>query len=184
MSQYIQIATPAGKTYHSNTALTKILIFLGRKYKEIHRSFYVQIRRDYSVGLDFIARKCGKGFKTTIRNLNNSKQEVTIFHASYSRWKFHKIKARKFFRVLFSVLKEYNADGEVWAQFDNLFSEVSKSFYIEKRGSQIISCPYHSALNQAQNDNRYSYDDRKRIASITRSFSSYDYLYPGKESKR
>ena len=181
MSQYIQVATPVGKTYQSNTALTYILIFLGKKYKEEHRSLYVHLRRDYNVGLDYIAKKCGKGYKTTIRNLNNSKRARTIFYASYSNWKFHKTKATTFLKRLYSVLKKYNADGAVWTQFDLLYDELSESFYIEKRGSHIISCPYYSALNQAQNDNRYSYSDRKSLARITRSFSSYDKLYPAND---
>jgi len=177
MSQFIQVATPVGKTYQSNTALTSILIFLGKKYKEKHRSVYIQMRRDYNVGLDYIAKKCGKGYKTTIRNLNNSKRASTIFHASYSNWKFHKTKAATFLKRLYTVLKKYNADGSVWSQFDLLYSKLSKSFYIEKRGSHIISCPYYSALNQALNDTRNSYSDRKSLARITSSFSSYDKLY-------
>lgn len=182
MSQYIQVATPVEKTYQSNSALTEILIFLGKKYKEKHHGFYVQMRRDYSVGLDFIAKKCGKGYKTTIRNLNYSKRELTMFHTSYRNWKFHKTKAMKFFKKLYYVLKAFNTDDAVWVLFDQLYNEISSSLYIEKRGSHVISCPYHSALNQARNDNRYSYAERESIARITHSFSTYDKLYYVEES--
>lgn len=181
MSQYIEVATPAGKNYKSNAALTNILIFLGQKYKESHRSILVQIRRDYYVGLDYIAKECGKGYKTTIRNLNKSERAYTMFNANYSNWKFHKTKAAKFFKKLYSVLKDYKADDAVWLQFDSLYNELSQSFYIERRGSHIISCPYYSALNQSQNNPRYSDSEQKSLARVKRSFSSFDKLYLTKD---
>lgn len=85
MGQYIPVSTPADKTYQRNRALTHVISFLGEKYKENHNGIIIQMQSDYKVGMDYIDRKCGKGFKTTIRNLMNSTRKMTMFNAGYPR---------------------------------------------------------------------------------------------------
>ena len=177
MGQYIPVSTPADKTYQRNRALTHIISFLGEKYKENHNGVFVQMQSDYKVGMDYIDRKCGKGYKSAIRNLMNSRRKMTVFNAGYRNWKFHRQKAEKFFRVLHQVLEKLNADDEIWALFDYLYGDISDSFPIGKRGSHIISYPYKAALNQVKNGNQYSREDIKAIARIESTFPAYDSLY-------
>lgn len=177
MGQYIPVSTPADKTYQRNRTLTHVISFLGEKYKENHNGIFIQMQSDYKVGMDYIDRKCGKGFKTTIRNLMNSTRKMTMFNAGYRNWKFHRQKAEKFFRILYQVLKKSNADEEIWALFDYLYGDISCSLPIEKCGSHIISCPYKAALNQVKNGNQYSQEDKKAVARIESTFPAYDSLY-------
>ena len=177
MSRYIDVATPTGSNYLSNNALTEILSFLGRKYKETHTGIYVRRRSDFAVGLHYIAKKCGRWHKTAIKNLIYSKRKCTYFNIEYQNWRFHKAKAKKFFDTLYMVLNKLNAPNDVWIQFKQLYNTVSRSFPIDKRGSHVISYPYRDELNQIENDRRYSSDDREVITRINRAFSAYDQLY-------
>ena len=177
MSQYIDVATPEGQKYYKNLALEKLLAFLGQKDKKAYSGKRVQMQTDYKAGLDFMNRKCRKGYKTTINNLLKSKHKQTTFSCEYRNWKFHKRKAERFFRILYQELKRTNANNDVWQQFDALYTVLSNDFSIDKCGSHIISCPYHSALNQVKSDSKYSFDDRKAIAKVVKAFPLYDELY-------
>lgn len=177
MGQYIPVSTPADATYQRNRALTQIITFLGKKYKVRHKGLFVQMQKDYKVGMDYIDRKCGKGYKSTIRNLVCSKKKETVFKADYRIWKFHKQKAEKFFRRLHQELRKMKANDEIWALFDYLYWDISASFPIERRGSHVISYPYKTALNQVKNRNNNGQIDKTIIARIEKAISEYDDLY-------
>lgn len=177
MGQYIQVATPNDIYYQKNRSLVYILTFVGEKYKETHTGIRAQMMSDFSVGIDFINKQCGKGYKTAIKNLAYSKRKYTFFNAEYHNWKFHKSKAEKFFRILYRELDRMKAPKDIWTLFDYLYDSVPELFPIDRWGNQIISYPYHSALNQVKNGNQYNKDDRDCIARIEKSFSSFDKLY-------
>ena len=75
MSQYISISTPADEIHRQNHALISIISYLGKKYKETHIGLIVQMKPDHIAGLDYINNKCGKRYKSTIRNLMVSKEK-------------------------------------------------------------------------------------------------------------
>ena len=179
MGHFIPVSTPNCKNHECNLSLKSIIIYLGGKYKECHSGIRVQLLSDYTVGLNYIDRKCGKGYKTTIRNLMESKRKHTQSQTDYRKWKFHKQKAEKFFRMLYQVLQKMNAKEEIWLLFDRSYCEISKEFPINKLGSDIVSCPYRGALNHVQNRAQYSRDEKKAIARIVKSFLEYDKIYHG-----
>ena len=180
MGQYISVSTPPDKIYQQNSALTKIISCLGKKYKENHSGIFVQMQSDFKVGMDYINKKCGKRYKTTIRNLISSKRKTTVFSAGYRNWKFHRHKTEKAFHILYRVLKKLNADDEIWALFDYLYAGISGFLPIEKCGGHVISYPYKAALNQAKNGNQYSQEEKKAISRIESAFQAYDSLYYAK----
>lgn len=179
MGQYIPVATPIGKAYQHNLALKRIITYIGGEYKKRHSGIRVQMMSDYKAGLNYIDKKCGKGYKGTIRNLMNSKEKHTHFQAGYQKWKFHKQKAEVFFRRLKQVLEKMDADEEIRLLFDQLYTDISKNFPIDKRGSDIVSCPYRAALNQARNSDQYNQNERTALARIESTFPAYDKLYRG-----
>lgn len=184
MSQYIRVATPNEEHYKTNNAIVKVLSFLGEKQKEKHHGAHIQRRKDYRVGRDFVARKCGKGYKNTIDNMAFSRIEKTIYNADYRNWKFHKIKAKKFLIQLYLLLRAENANTNIWKLFDQIYNDISKLFNIEKQGSDVISYPYLSELYHAKNDNQYSNSDRKSLASIVAVLPAYNKLYYKEQQKR
>lgn len=181
MSQYITISTPADEIYQKNRALICIISFLGKKYKETHMGSIVQMKPDQIVGMDYINKACGKWYKNTIRNLMESKEKSTVFKVEYQRWKINKYKAEKFFCVLCKKLIKEKADKEIWDLFDCIYSGISDSLPIERRGSHIIAYPYRSALNHAINCDQYSQKEKESIAKIINTFPLYDSLYHDKK---
>ena len=177
MGQYISIATPDNLSYQTNKALERILEYLGQKYKENHNGAYLHLRSDFNVGLEYMNKKCKKNFKTTIRNLVFSRKRVTSFHTEYRDWKIHKTKAEKFFRVLHRELKKMEAPIEIWDLFNSLYNVIVFSFPISKKGEQIISYPYRTALNQAKNGTCYSNEEKKAIAEFEKTFPLFNDFY-------
>lgn len=179
MSQYIPISTPDKEYYRTNRAIVEILSFLGTKYKETHHGSHIQNRKDYRVGRDYVAKRCGKHFKSTIDNMAFAKKQKTVFDASYSNWRLHRTKANKFLVKLYWILRELNVSRDIWLLFDQVYNDVSGMIYVEKQGGYIISCPYHSEIHHAINDPQYSEFDKKGLDRISRTFSAYDKFYRG-----
>ena len=127
MGQYIEIATPNKTEYQKNIAIISVLEFLGKKYKVNRKNVRIQKLSDYKAGLVFINNKCGKRYKTAIKHLIFSQKKVTMFHAEYRNWKFHKQKVEKFLTILHRELKRMNAPKEIWLLFNTIYLEVSLS---------------------------------------------------------
>lgn len=179
MSQYIEVSTPSGDSYRTNRAIVELLSYLGKEYKVTHPARRIQRKSDYRVGRNYIADMCGKGFKTAIDNMAESAVKQTGYNCSYRNWRFHRIKARKFLTILFFTLKKYNVNDDVWSVFDRVYSEISGIFPVEQKGSDVISCPYLSALNQAKISSDYCIADRNSLARIVKIFPAFDRFYPG-----
>lgn len=179
MSQYIIVSSPNDVEYQRNLALSRIIIFLGEKYKENHDGIRVQLASDYKAGLDYINKKCGKRYKTTIRNLMQSHRYQTTYNAECRKWKIHKRKAEPFFRVLKRELKHLDASNEVWELFDYIYKDLSKSpiLSISASGKEIIAYPYKTSLASAKNNKLYNIEERNTILRVLNSFKEFDQLY-------
>lgn len=177
MSQYIHISTPSDDFYNRNIAITRIVSFVGENYKKTHSGKRIYSRTDYKVGLDHINKKCGKGYKTTIRALEKAHRNITGYDAIYNDWRFHKRKAEKFFLILYRLLKEYKPDIEVWNLFDYLCNDLLLHINGSLKGCDIIAYPYRSAINHAINENKYTIKERKALMRIECSFRNFDQLY-------
>ena len=177
MSQYIHISTPSDDFYKRNIAITRIVSFVGEKYKETHFGKRVHSRTDYQVGLDHINKKCGKGYKTTIRVLEKAQRSITGYNAIYNDWRFHKRKAEKFFLNLYRILKENKPDKEVWNLFDYLCKDLLLCINGPLKGSDIIAYPYRSAINHAIDNSNYTDEERRALKKIERSIRNFDPLY-------
>lgn len=177
MSHYIKIQTPSDKNFDRNKAIIIILEYLGKQYKKTHNSIFTKTHDDDKVGLHYIDQECGKHFKSTIRHLMYSKNKQTFFKANYREWKLHKVKAEKFFRRLYQVLRNMGADKEIWDLFNKVYFDVSTSFLIDKCGSHVISYVYRTDISQALNDNKYTDEEKNILKNIRDTFSAYDRLY-------
>ena len=177
MGQYIHISTPSDDFYKRNIAITRIVSFVGEKYKDTHFGKRVHSRTDYQVGLDYLNKKCGKGYKTTIRALEKAQRSITGYNAIYNDWRFHKRKAEKFFLILYRILKELKPDIEVWNLFEYLCNDILLYINGPLKGSDIIAYPYRSAINHAINNNNYTDEERRALKRIERSIRNFDQLY-------
>jgi len=179
MSQYIIVSTPTDVEYQRNLALSRIIIFLGEKYKAKYHGKRVQAKEDFKLGLNFINNKCGKRYKNTIRNLMQSKRCRTMYNVDHQKWKIHKSKAERFFYVLKRELVKLDAPEEVWNLFDYIYKDISRSdiLNVDARGRDIIAYPYKSALITAKNNNLYTLEERNKIKRVLNSFKDFDQLY-------
>ena len=175
MPHYIPVSAPVYATLAENITLKGLLERLGTKYKEEHNSIRINRMNEYKAGIEYINKKCNKNHKTAIRRTVESISKTTIGGDEYRKWRFHKQKVTRFLKVLHRELKKLDEPIELEAFFDNLYNRLNGIYYIQPKGSEIASFPYHYELEQKKCD--VTQEDEKAICEIQNSFNLMDEFY-------
>lgn len=180
----IPISTPVSNPISENLAMKEIIEYYGKRFKDAHTGIRWKIRSDFSAGLEFINMKCDKHHKSAIRNIIYSNEKKPHEGREVRIWYFHRKKVIRFLRILHQVMEGNETPDEYIKQkFDELYTRLTKNYYLQKSGGDIISAPYKSELNAATVSNEYTDKDKGFINQITIELKTFDTLYRGENDE-
>lgn len=174
MAQYIIVYMDGEQKNYHNNGLYDIIKYIGTHSKPDKSTLSREAA--YRQGKRVINSRLHKWHLTALERLVKSDKKKYSFNYDQNTtkpvWKIHRIKAKRIFRVIRSILNSHN-DPDIIALFDQICKEYGFSSGDDATGSPYYGVIKDSELLKAQNYNTIDSHDLLKCAEAIAKFEKY-----------
>lgn len=176
MAQYIKVFLDDEERHYRNPGLREIIEYIGKQESKDGAS--LSSTEAYKLGKKLINARLKKWHKTAIKRLVEADKYEFTYNGnqkdSKAVWKIHKNKARRVFKVIYSILRGYNNDT---SNVRSLFITLCKKYGLPS-GAEVVGSPYYAQIGNtprliAGNWDKEEMSSLSKCAAEIKTFSEF-----------